>query len=556
MASSRRQVVDTFERLAFAAELLEDPRARSYGQASWALRNVEGDIAEKRESGELAELRGIGKSALAIIDEVLAGQRPEALAKLEAELPAGLFEIRRIKGLGVKKVSALWKELGITSLGELEYACKENRLVDLKGFGKKTQASVLAQIAELSRTQGLMRRDRARALLEPYVAALAAHSGVSHAIIVGDYRRGFEVVRELAVLVAGDEPGAAIDAAAAARPPEMPITVHVADAAHFGARALALTASEAHVEALAARAHDRGLVLEAIAGTDEEDVYRALELVPTEPERREAGVPLVEVGKARPRLVTREDLRGALHNHTVASDGTATLEAMRDAAAARGLDYLGISEHSVSAFYARGLDVEKLREQVARIAVLNGEASPCVLLTGVESDILAEGELDYADHVLDELEVVVASAHRRHSQSAAQMTARMVAAAKSPHTAVIGHPTGRLLLGRSPSEYDVGAFLDACAESGCAVELNANPHRLDLNEQHLAMAKERGVLVSIAADAHAVEELDNLEYGVTIARRAGLTPDDVLNARPLDGLREWLAARRARQAKEGAPLVR
>ena len=556
MASSRRQVVDTFERLAFAAELLEDPRARSYGQASWALRNVEGDLAEKRESGELAELRGIGKSALAIIDDVLAGQRPEALGKLEAELPAGLFEIRRIKGLGVKKVSALWKELGVTSLGELEYACKENRLVDLKGFGKKTQASVLEQIAELSRTQGLMRRDRARALLEPYVAALAAHPGVSHAIIVADYRRGFEVVRELAVLVAGDDTGAAIEAAAAARPPEVPITTHVTDVDHFGTRAIALTASEAHMGTLEARARERGMVLEAIAGAEEEDVYRALELVSTEPERREAGVPLVEIGKARPRLVTREDLRGALHNHTVASDGTATLEAMRDAAAARGLEYLGISEHSVSAFYARGLDVEKLREQVARIAVLNGEASPCVLLTGVESDILAEGELDYADHVLEELEVVVASAHRRHSQSAAQMTARMVAAAKSPHTAVVGHPTGRLLLGRAPSEYDVGAFLDACAESGCAVELNANPHRLDLNEQHLRMAKERGVLVSIAADAHAVEELDNLEYGVTIARRAGLTPEDVLNARSLDGLREWLGTRRARRAKEAAPLVR
>jgi DNA polymerase (family 10) len=249
-------------------------------------------------------------------------------------------------------------------------------------------------------------------------------------------------------------------------------------------------------------------------------------------------------------------VRGALHNHPVASDGTATLEAMRDAAAARGLEYLGISEHSVSAFYARGLDVERLREQLARIAVLNGEHSPCVLLTGVESDILAEGELDYADHVLAELEVVVASAHRRHSQSAAQMTARMVAAAKSPFAAVIGHPTGRLLLGRAPSEYDVGAFLDACRESGCAVELNANPHRLDLNEQHLAMAKERGVLVSIAADAHATEELDNLEYGVTIARRAGLTPDDVLNARPLEALREWLSARRRGQAKEGADLVR
>lgn len=556
MASPRRTVVDTFERLSFAAELLEDSRARSYGQAAWALRNLEGDIQAKRESGELAELRGIGKSALTIIDEVLAGQRPEALARLEEQLPAGLFEIRRIKGLGAKKVSALWKELGITSLGELEYACKENRLVDLKGFGKKTQANVLTQIAEIERSQGLMRRDRARALLEPYVAALTAQPGVSNAIAVGEFRRGFEVVRELAVLVAGDDVEAALAEAAGARPPEVPITVHVAPGERFGVNAIVLTASEAHVNALRARASERGLELEAIAAEDEEGVYRALGLVPTEPERREANVPLVEEGKARPRLVTRQDLLGALHNHTVASDGTATLEEMRDAAASRGLRYLGISEHSVSAFYARGLEVERLREQVARIAELNQEGSPCVLLTGVESDILAEGELDYADDVLAGLEVVVASSHRRHSQSAPQMTARMVAAATNPRTAVIGHPTGRLLLGRAPSEYDVGAFLDACAESGCAVELNANPHRLDLNEHHLAMAKERGVLVSIAADAHSVDELDNLDYGVTIARRAGLTPEDVLNARPLDELRAWLDARRARAAKEAPALVR
>lgn len=556
MAGARRAVVDAFERLAFAAELLEDPRARSYGQAAWALRNLEGDVQEKRESGELAELRGVGKSALAIVDEVLAGTRPEALSRLEEQLPAGLFEIRRIKGLGVKKVSALWKELGVTSLGELEYACKENRLIDLKGFGKKTQASVLAQIDELARSQGLMRRDRARALLEPYVAALAAHAGVSRAIAVGEFARGLEVVRELAALVAGDDVEAAIASAAAARPPEVEIAVHVAPRERFGARAIALTASEAHVEALRARARSRGLVLEEIEGADEDDVYRALALVPTAPERREAGVPLVEAGRARPRLVERGDLAGALHNHTVASDGTATLEAMRDAAAARGLGYLGISEHSVSAFYARGLDVERLREQLERIEALNGDGSPCVLLTGVESDILAEGQLDYADDVLAELEVVVASSHRRHAQSPAQMTARMVAAASSPWTSVIGHPTGRLLLGRAPSEYDVGAFLDACAESGCAVELNANPHRLDLNEQHLAMAKERGVLVSIAADAHAVEELDNLDYGVTIARRAGLTPDDVLNARPLDALREWLGARRARAVKEAGAVAR
>lgn len=562
--TTRRAVLDVLERLAFAAELLEDPRARTFGQAAWAVRSLEGDLRAKRDSGELAAVRGIGKSTLAIIDAVLAGERPEALAKLESELPAGLFEIRRIKGLGAKKVKALWKELGITTLGELEYACKENRLLDLSGFGKKTQTNVLEQIDALRRVEGMRRRDRARALLEPYVSALRAHPGIARAIEVGEYRRGFELVRELAVLVAGDDVEAGLAAAAAARPPEAQIEVHVAPIESFGVRAVALTSSPEHFAALVARAAERGLALDAsglrsgdalLPCPEEDDLYRTLDLCPTAPERREPGVPLVEIGKARPRLVTRADLRGALHNHTVASDGTATLEAMREAAAARGLEYLGISDHSKSAFYARGLEAERLLEQARLIAALD-ERDGCRLLSGVESDILEHGELDYGPEVLAELDLVVASVHRRHAQTPEQMTARMIAAAKNPWTAVVGHPTGRLLLGRPPSEYDVAAFLDACAEAGCAVELNANPHRLDLNETHLAMAKERGILVSIAADAHSVDELDHLDYGVTIARRAGLTPDDVLNARPLDALREWLRARRERAAKESGLVAR
>lgn len=563
--TTRRTVMDVLERLAFAAELLEDGRARTYGQAAWAVRSLEGDLKAKLESGELAEVRGIGKSTLAIIESVLAGERPEALVKLEEQLPSGLFEIRRIKGLGAKKVNALWKELGITTLGELEYACKENRLLDLTGFGKKTQKSVLDQIDALRKSEGMMRRDRARMLVEPYVSALRAQPGIARAIEVGEYRRGFELVRELGVLVAGDDVDTAIGHAAAARPPEAPIAVHVAPIESFGARALWLTASEEHSSLLVARARELGLELgedglskggEPLACPEEDDVYRALELHPTPPERREPGVPLVEIGKARPRLVTREDLRGALHNHTVASDGTATLEAMRDAAAARGLEYLGISEHSSSAFYARGLDAARLLEQARAIAALNGSSKGCWVLSGVESDILQEGELDYGADVLSELDVVVASVHRRHAQTAEQMTARMVAAATNPWTAVVGHPTGRLLLGRAPSEFDVEAFLDACVASGCAVELNANPHRLDLKDVHLAMAKERGLLVSIAADAHSVDELDYLDYGVTIARRGGLTPDDVLNTRPLEALRHWLSERRARAAKESGVLAR
>ena len=552
--SPRRAINDALDRIAFAAELLSDRRARTWTAAAWAVRNTTGDLRELRESGELAEVRGVGKSTLKVVDEVLAGQKPEALSDLEAKLPAGLFAVRRIKGLGPKKVKKLWQELSITSLGELEYACRENRLTDLAGFGEKTQSKVVAEIERLRSTDGAMRRDQAFSILGPIEHALWVVDEVAQVEIVGDFGRGEELVRELAVLVETSDEAAATTQLERARPKEKPVALHVADAESFAAVLVWLTSSDGHRAALGERAAHRGLVFDAqgmrddegipLACEDEEDVYRALGLLPTARERRQDGVPLVEEGRARPSLVRREDLRGALHNHTVASDGNATLEQMRDAASDRDLEYLGISEHSQSAFYAGGLESERLLDQLTAIDALNHGADGCVLLTGIESDILEEGQLDYPNEVLAELDVVVASVHRRNKQDPERMTRRMVNAVAHPFTDIVGHPTGRLLLGRAPTEYDVVAFLDACAEHGVAVELNANPHRLDLNETHLAMAKERGVLVSIAADAHATRELDNLDYGVTIARRAGLTAQDVLNTRSLEELKTWIAERR------------
>ncbi|MBX3270770.1 MAG: hypothetical protein KF729_10935 [Sandaracinaceae bacterium] len=558
--SSRRAVLDALDRIAFAAELGGDPRARTWASAAWAVRSATGDLAELCASGELAKLRGVGPSTVRAVEQALRGETPDALAELAPQVPEGLFAIRRIEGLGPKKVRRLWQELGITSLGELEYACRENRLVTLSGFGDKTQTKVLDAIERLRETEGALRRDQAQAILEPVVHALHALRCVRRAAIAGDYVRGEELVRELWVVAETDDEEAARAQVDRAQPRERPVALFAAPAATFCAVLVWRSSEAGHRDALAARARERGLALDErglfdargapIACDDEDAVYRALGLVPSAPERRLDDAPLVLEGKASPRLIRREDLRGALHNHTVASDGRATLEELRDAAAARGLSYLGVSEHSESAFYARGLTKERLFEQLTAIDALNLDAlslesGGCVLLSGVESDILADGALDYPDEVLRELDVIVASVHRRHGEDPAKMTARMIAAASNPLTDVIGHPTGRLLLGRAPSAYDVGAFLDACAASGVAVELNANPQRLDLSAAHLAMAKERGVLVSIAADAHAVGELDHLAHGVAVARRAGLTAEDVLNTRTLPELRAWLAERRA-----------
>lgn len=559
-AVDRRAIGDALSRLAFAAELLGVDAAvvdaAAASALSWSLRQLEGDVSFER----IAALPEASVPLLAVIDDVMHGREPPLLVELESRVPTGLLEVRRLKGLGPKKIRALWRELDVTSVGELEYACQENRLVGLKGFGKKTQDSVLEQIETLRAQAGLVRLDQALVLAATVIKELARDGAI--AALAGEVRRGLEVTREILVITTAPLERAraalalfggevSIDGARAktrAGPVEVVVDSCVPQAI-FGARLLLATGSTAHVAALRARAADRGLVLDDIEG-DEDEVYAALALLPVAPERREDGVPLVEKGKARPKLIRRADLQGALHNHTTESDGTASLREMRDAAAARGLRYLGITDHSQSAVYAKGLAAQALANQRKEIAGLNAERdagqSGCVILAGVESDIKKDGALDYDDDVLRALEVVVASVHARFGQKGADLTARMVAAARHPLTDVVGHPTGRLLLGRAPSEFDVAALLDACVASGCAVELNANPARLDLNELHLSMAKERRIPISIAADAHSTGALDHLDFGVTIARRAGLLPEDVLNARGLEDLRGWLSARRVR----------
>ncbi len=510
---------------------------RSFSAAAWTLRSAREDIGELYTSGRLGKLRGVGPRVVEVVGAILAGETPPLLTELEAQIPEGLYEIGRIPGLGPKKVRALWQDLGVTTLGELEYACNENRLVDLKGFGLKTQDKVIEGIAQVRAHAGWFRLDHALAVARVLSEATAGK-------LVGPARRGCEIVDGVDLLVEGPAPTepTALDG--------VPVRWHAwEDPKTLGVGLALRTGSAGHVERLRARATERGLQLTdsallrggaPVPTPDEGSLYGALGVHLPSPERREDDVALVPSSEPGPRLLRRGDLLGALHNHTTASDGLDTLTEMRAAAAGLGLTYLGISDHSQSAFYAKGLSPETLAAQVETIAELNGEGHPCALLSGVESDILADGALDYEPDTLGLLDVVVASVHSRHGQRGEPMTQR---------TSLVGHPTGRLLLGRPPTEFDMERFLDACVEGGCAVELNASPHRLDLHERHLAMARERGLRVSIAADAHSRQALAHLDFGVTIARRAGLRPEDILNCLSLEELRAWLSERRARASR-------
>lgn len=532
----RRDASEALSELAFAAELLGDASPLAIDPAAvsalaWSVRS-----AESATTAAMAHLPGMTPLLLAVVDDALAGRPSPTVQSLTSLLPPGLFALRRLKGLGPKKVKRLWQMLGIESVGELEYACRENRLVTLDGFGEKTQSDLRRQLAALADETGLMRRDTALAHAQAWMEAARAQG---HRVeVAGAWRRGAELVEGVVVVVSSSSSSAAIVA------PDSPrVTVVVSSPGRFGVDLIVATGSEVHVAALRARAAERGLDFDGLLGDEEPDVYGQLGLMPTAPELREEGT-LVEVGRAAPRLLRRSDLRGALHNHTTASDGADDLATMARAAASEGLSWLGISDHSVFATYAHGLDGPRLAAQRAEIAALDRD--DVVVLSGVESDILRDGGLDLDDDVLAAGDVVIASMHQRFSLGTDAMTARLIRAASHPLVDVLGHPTGRLLLSRPPADFDVVAVLDACANNATAVELNANPARLDFGVAWLREAKARGVLVSIAADAHAASELAHLEHGLAVARRAGLGPDDVVNAWSTDELRAWLHTRRRR----------
>jgi DNA polymerase (family X) len=538
MAAGKTEVVEALKEIAFGIELEGGNgfQVRAFANAAQAIKRVESDIRELYDSGQLAQIKGVGKSTLRVVEDVLEGRTPPAIVSLREKLGPGMYAIGKLKGLGPAKVRTLWQELGVASVGELEYACLENRLVDLPGFGRKSQQAVLEAIRESREVKApdgeeRFRRDVALA------AARKTLTEIPNGRIVGELAGGVETVALVEILTdhAGEAPLLADG---------LPLRVHRAPTTELGSAEVRLTSDEAHWKALADRAASRGVGMEA---PTPEALYALLGLHTVAPEQRRAGTILVGIDAPRPELVRLEDLKGSLHNHTEQSDGVDTLEAMVAAARRLGHEYIAITDHSQSAKYARGLEPERLDRQIETLRRLRTEGPPFIL-SGIESDILPDGALDYPPEILEALDVVVASIHNRNRMDKPTLTARIVRAVEDPHTAILGHPTGRLLLSRPPAEIDMAAVLDACARAGVAVELNAHPHRLDLNVEHLEMARERGVPVSINADAHIGGGLLHLEHGIAVARRAGLRPEEVLNTRPLAALQAAIAAGRERRA--------
>ena len=531
-------------------------RARAFASGARAVERLEEPVAELLAAGDLVGVKGIGKGLAAEIGELLQTGTMGVTESLLQSLPPGLPEVLRVKGLGVKKVRALWTEAGVTSIEELEAAAASGRLEALDGFGAKTVQNVLASVEQLKAYRGKAHlRD---AWAEATAARDALRAAGHRADLAGAVRRQCNVVdgadlvttappaeaaAALADWGAAVEGGAGDGHAAGRLPLGLPLRVWAAPPGAYGSTLFERTGPDEHVAAVRGRGGPQ--TGGAGAHEAEDDVYRAAGVAPLPAPLRDDPYWL-ESGD-RPALLTTADLRGTVHNHTTASDGTASLREMCDAARERGLSYFGVCDHSRSLQIAHGLSVEALLAQVEEVAALNeayrAEGVDFHVFSGSEVDVLADGSMDYPDDVLGRLDVVVASVHQGFRMTEDEATARVVRAVGNPHVDVLGHPTGRLLLRREGYPLDHAAVLDACAAHGVAVELNANPWRLDVDWAFVRAARARGVLVSVNPDAHAVDGLDDTRWGVASAQKGGLTAEGSLTSKSADDLAAWLAGR-------------
>ncbi len=584
LQKSKEDVIELLESIARLLELKGENvfKIRAYTNAVRTLETFSGDFTALVEESQLGTVGGIG-SALEekITTFATTGELPY-YDNLKAEFPASLFDLFELQGLGPKKIKALWEALDITTVEALEAACKDGRVASLKGFGAKTAANILTSIEARAQYAGSFRFGDIAAGAELLLEELKELPNVLLASLAGSYRRRKEIVHDLDFLVATRHP-AEVSAFFVGHTLVETVLAHGAtkssvrlkNGIQADLRVVApeqypsalnyFTGSKEHNIALRSRALARGWTLnEYRLGPDEKatrtpdpipaihteaDLYRALGLDYIEPELREDRGEIAAAAEHRlPRLVQLENLRGTFHNHTTASDGRSSLEEMAEAAQELGLEYLGISDHSVSSFQARGLEASRLLEQVARIRELNEQYAPDFrLFAGVECDILKDGSLDYPDEILAQLDYVVASVHASFTLSQAEMTARLIKAMSNPHVTMLGHMTGRLLLSRDAYALDIPAVIDAAAETGTIIELNASPRRLDMDWRWWPLAKEKGVRCSINPDAHHVSHLQFLWNGIGIARKGWLTAGDVINTLPLSKIKGVLQAKRSRR---------
>ena len=525
-------------------------KVRSLASAAYNIKKIGEPLSDLSEE-ELNKIPQIGKSLASKVYEITQTGSFKELEDLLEKTPKGVQDILRVKGLGPKKVEVLWKQVGITSIPELLDACRENRLVEIKGFGFKTQAQILSDIEFKFSNEGKFHWAKMENIVEFIDDFLNKSDKVLQFEVCGDFRRMNDIVNSIDYLIVCDDLQEISDELCNGNFELLDctdehysllyieaVTINLYKCTYddWGSQLLKKSSAPEHLELIGFEKLEEGF-------DEEKKVYEALKLPFILPELRE-GLRELEVLDKQDKLIRFTDIKGVLHNHTTYSDGLNTLQEMAIHAKGMGLQYIGICNHSQTAAYAGGLKPEKVLEQMKAIDKMNeqfaSESKPFKIFKGIESDILGDGSLDYTEDILQMFDMVVASIHSSLNMDMEKAHLRLTKAIENPYTTILGHPTGRLLLMRPGYPIDHKYIIDACIANHVAIELNAHPYRLDIDWRWIDYAVQKGGIISINPDAHQKEGLGDMRYGVNVARKAYLTPENCLNAKDLNGFENWL----------------
>ncbi|NBU51662.1 MAG: DNA polymerase/3'-5' exonuclease PolX [Chitinophagia bacterium] len=538
---TNKEIAFKFRLLASLMELHEENafKIRSYNNAYLNIRKLPRELTELNES-EISSLPGVGKAITAKITELIETGSLKNIEKLLDITPEGIVQMLGIKGLGAKKIGVIWKDLGVESAGELLYAVNENRLIDLKGFGAKTQENIKQQLEYFIESSDKQLYARIipdmELLLEGLKAAypekLFSFCGelhmknpiISEACILGEIdNKSFQKFCRKLTLTDGEERNTINGT---------PIVYYQSSREYFYYNLVELSTGSNFFQKIK---------LQKRAYNSEKEVFEHKGLPYYIPEFREdSNLEFIEKYPGENNIVKLEQLKGCIHNHSTYSDGVNTIEEMISTAEEKNYEYFVMTDHSKSAFYANGLEIERLREQGDALRLLDQQNEGIRIFSGIESDILSNGDLDYPDDVLAELDLVIASVHSNLKMDKNKATSRILKAIENPFTSILGHPTGRLLLSRKGYPLDMYAIIDACADHDVAIEINANPLRLDIDWRYVQYAVSKNVLLSINPDAHSIKGIDDNLWGVWAARKGALPISHCLNAMPLDEFEDWL----------------
>ncbi|RMI03621.1 MAG: DNA polymerase/3'-5' exonuclease PolX [Calditrichaeota bacterium] len=571
----KKEIAAVLKEMALLMELKgENPfKVRAHENAARVLEGLTGNLEEMVDSGEITRIKGIGQSIAEKIALLLKEGRLPEHEELKASVPEGLMEMAQIPGLGPKKIKAVWEQLGITTVEELEAACRADRLSGMKGFGAKTQENILLNIQRFKKFRERHPFPEAWEAAQALFQALKGFPGVLRCEIAGSLRRRKETIKDIDLVASAEAAHRLAIMEHFTSLPEVERVINkgetkstvllksgisadlrIVDDDRFPFLLHHLTGSKEHNVALRQHAIKLGMKVseyglfrgEALVPCrDEAELFGRLGMEYIPPELRENyGEIEAALERRLPRLIDPEDIRGIIHVHTHWSDGVHSVEEMARACQEMGYEYLVISDHSKAAGYANGLNEERVQQQQAEIEAVNARLKGFRILKSIECDILGDGRLDFSDEVLASFDLVIASVHSRLNMTEEEATRRILRAMENPYVTILGHPTGRLLLKREGYPLDMEAVIEAAARLGVAIEINANPRRLDLDWRYCKYAVERGVMLAINPDAHRIEGLKDMQYGIGIARKGWVTREHVLNARSAEEVLAFARRRR------------